>query len=75
MAYNNVLESVTLAIEVENGKNVAGGQLYRKRNYTGIKGTASAEDIGAVADAIKAILTVDARNTYKNSVEKIEKQD
>lgn len=73
MAYNNILESVTLSIEVENGTNTSGATVYRKRNYTGVKGSATAEQIGAVADAIKAVLSVEARDTYKNSVEKIER--
>lgn len=73
MAYNNILESVTLSIEVEGGFNKAGDKVYKKKNYTGIKGTATAEQIGAVADGIKKVLSVEARDTYKNSVEKIEK--
>lgn len=73
MAYNNVLESVTLSIEVESGVNKVGKQVYRKRNYSGVKGTATAEQIGAVADGIKKVLSVEARDTYKNSVEKIQK--
>lgn len=74
MAYNNVLENVTLSIEVEGGVSKTGSIVYKKKNFSGIKGTATAEQIGIVADAIKNVLSADARYTYKNSVEKIEKQ-
>lgn len=74
MAYNNILQSVSLAIEVGSGEDKKGNTVYRKRNYNGIKGTATAEEIGAVADAIKGVLSLETRDTLKNSVEKIEGQ-
>lgn len=74
MAYNNILENVTLSIEVEGGVSKGGTVVYKKKNFSGIKGTVTSEQLGIVADAIKKVLSADARNTYKNSVEKIEKQ-
>lgn len=71
MAYNSVLKSVTVGIEVEAGHTDAGAQIFRKRNYSGIKGTATAEQIGIVTAAIKAAISKDSKDVYKNSVEQI----
>lgn len=71
MAYDSVLQGVTLSIEVANGNDTAGNPVFRKRNYSGVKSTATAEQIGAVAKAIKDVISKESRDTYKNSVEKI----
>lgn len=71
MAFNSVLQSVALAIEVSAGQDKQGNEIYRKRNYNGIKGTATPEQLGAVAEAIKSVISLESRDTYKNSVEKI----
>lgn len=71
MAYNSILKNVTVAIEVENGQDKTGATVFRKRNYSGVKGTATAEQIGIVANAIKTVISKESKDVYKNSVEQI----
>lgn len=71
MAYNSVLKNVSVGIEVEAGYDKEGNQVFRKRNYSGIKGTATAEQIGIVADAIKSAISKESKDVYKNSLEQI----
>ena len=71
MAYNNELQSITLALEVQTGVDKKGNDVYRKRNYNGIKGAATAEQLGIVAAALKKVIANPTRDIYKNSVEKV----
>lgn len=73
MAYNSLLKNVSIAIEVESGYDTKGNQIFRKRSYSGIKGTATAEQIGIVADVIKSAIAVESKDVFKNSTEQIQR--
>lgn len=67
MAINKVLAGSTLVIEIESGQDKNGAPTYRKKSFSGVKGDATAENIYAVADAVKAVLKKPTRNYYLNN--------
>ena len=68
MAITKVLSTSALSIEVENGLDKEGATAYRKKSFSGVKGNATAENIYAVAEAIKAVMKNPTRNYYINDV-------
>jgi hypothetical protein len=71
MAVSKVLDSTSFAIEVESGTDKTGAKIYRKKTFSGVKKTAAPENVYAVADAIKAVLSVGTRDYYLNEASKI----
>ena len=64
MATTKTLRTVTLTMEVENGVDSKGATAFKKKNYSGVKPSATPEDIYAVAAAIKSVLSVGTRFFY-----------
>lgn len=71
MAVNKVLDSTSFAIEVESGTDKLGAKIYRKKTFSGVKKSATPENVYAVADAIKNVLSADTRDYYLNEASKI----
>ena len=66
MAISKELRTTTLSIEVQSGIDKDGNPSYKKKNFSGIKGDATAEALVTVADAIKLVLANDTRYTFVN---------
>ena len=62
MAVTQNLSTVSLAIEVKSGTDAKGNATYTKKSFSGVKTDATPENCYAVADAIKALLSVETRN-------------
>lgn len=75
MAAIKTLHSTSLAIEVENGTNSAGATVYKKKNFTGVKSDALAEDVLAVANAIASVLKDPTRDVLLNDTSKLTTQE
>ncbi|GFP77457.1 DUF1659 domain-containing protein [Clostridium fungisolvens] len=71
MAVNKVLDTTSFAIEVESGTDKTGAKIYRKKTFSGVKNSATPENVYAVADAIKAVLSAGTRDYYLNEASKI----
>lgn len=72
MAVNKVLKKTVLSIEFEAGVDKTGGPIYRKKNFSSVKGDALAENINNVAEEIKAILAKNTRSTIITDSSEIE---
>ena len=59
---NKTLNSSTLVIEVENGTNSSGEIQYKKRSYSNINTTATADALLATANAIRSAISANTRN-------------
>ncbi|QAA31339.1 DUF1659 domain-containing protein [Clostridium manihotivorum] len=71
MAVSKVLDTTSFAIEVESGTDKTGAKIYKKKNFSGVKNSVTPENVYAVAEAIKAILSVSTRDYYLNEASKI----
>lgn len=71
MAVNKTLNTTSFSMEVENGTDKTGAKVYKKKTFSGVKGTAPIENIFAVAEAIKAVLGNGTRDYYLNEASKI----
>ncbi|WP_160680297.1 DUF1659 domain-containing protein [Clostridium sp. C8-1-8] len=71
MAISKVLDTTSFAIEVESGTDKTGAKIYRKKIFSGVKNSATPENVYAVADAIKAVLSAGTRDYYLNEASKI----
>ncbi|GFP76634.1 DUF1659 domain-containing protein [Clostridium fungisolvens] len=71
MAVSKLLDSTSFSIEVESGTDKTGAKIYKKKNFSGIKKSATPENVFAVADAIKAVLSAGTRDYYLNEASKI----
>ena len=71
MAVNKVLATTSLCLEVQNGTDKSGAPVYRKRSFANVKPTAAVEDVYAVADAIKAVLSSGTRDYLLNDSSKL----
>lgn len=74
MAVNKVLKTTSLSIEIEGGQDKVGATIYKKKNFSGVKGNALTENVYNVAEAIKLILAKDTRDSYINDSSKLENQ-
>ena len=71
MAVNKVLNTTSFAIEVESGTDKDGSKTYSKKNFSGIKTTATPQNVYDVAEAIKAVLSAGTRDYYLNDASKL----
>ena len=68
MAISKVLLSNSLSIEVETGEvDTAGDPKYAKKTFSGIKATATTQDIYDVAQSIKNVLNAGTGETLITS--------
>lgn len=66
MAVTKTIHSTSFSIEVEKGKDKAGDAIYANKTFTGLKPDAAPENVYAVADAIKAVLSASTRKYFIN---------
>ena len=59
-----VIDTVSLAIEVESGKDRAGDSIFRKKTFSNVKTDVETEKLSAVATAIKNIISVPTGESY-----------
>jgi hypothetical protein len=71
MAVSKVLDTTSFAIEVESGTDKTGAKIYRKKTFSGVKNSATPENVYAVAESIKAVLSAGTRDYYLNEASKI----
>ncbi|GFZ30366.1 hypothetical protein CSC2_08920 [Clostridium zeae] len=71
MAISKHLDSTSFSIEVESGTDKTGAKIYKKKTFSGVKKNTTPENIFAVADAIKAVLSAGTRDYYLNEASKI----
>ena len=64
MAVNKIPESASFSIEVRKGTDSSGNPTYSKKSFANVKEDADPEKILSVADAIKAVIKNETRNTY-----------
>lgn len=64
MAVSKIPTSASFSIEVQKGVDSKGNAVYTKKSFSGVKENASPENILAVADAIKNVLSADTGNVY-----------
>lgn len=75
MAVNKVLKTTSFSIEVESGVDRTGATTYRKKNFSGVKGSATPDQINSVAEAIKLVLAKETRATLVNDTSALEVQE
>lgn len=66
MAVTKVIDSTSLSIEVQKGVDKAGDPIYTKKTFANVKTDAAVQNIYDVAEAIKAVLEADTRDTFVN---------
>ena len=66
MAVTKKLDTTTLCIEIQKGVDKAGDAIYNKRSFNDVRATATPDDVYAVADAIKGVLSASTRNYLLN---------
>lgn len=71
MAVSKVLNGASLSIEVENGTDKLGNPVYKKKNFSGVKITATPENIFAVATSIAGVLSNTTRDSFINETSKL----
>lgn len=59
-----VINTVSLAIEVESGKDKAGDSIFKKKTFTNVRGDVDADKLAAVATAIKGVISATTGNSY-----------
>ncbi len=64
MAANKIINTTSLQIEIESGKDSSGNTTYKKKTFSNVKGDASTQDLFDVATAIKNVLGVSTRDFY-----------
>lgn len=71
MAVNKILNTTSFSMEVESGTDKTGAKVYKKKTFSGVKNTAPSENIFAVAEAIKSVLSNGTRDYYLTEASKI----
>lgn len=71
MAAKKVLKTTVLCIEVEKGTDKNGNKLYKKKNFKNVKTDAESDNVYAVAEAIKTVLSEPAGSYYLNDLSTI----
>lgn len=66
MAVTKQLDTTTLCIEFQKGVDKAGDAIYNKKSFNDVRAAANVEDVYAVADAIKSVLSANTRNYLLN---------
>ncbi|MDG5855364.1 DUF1659 domain-containing protein [Clostridium beijerinckii] len=71
MAVTKNLETLSLTIEIQNGVDKAGDPTYAKKTFANVKNDVNIENVYAVADAIKEILSAKTRSYFLNETSSI----
>lgn len=71
MAVNKVLSATSFHIEVESGTDKSGAKIYKKKTFSVVNPNAAPQNVFDVAETIKGILSVAARDSYLNESSKL----
>jgi hypothetical protein len=71
MAVSKVLNTTSFTIEVESGTDKTGAKTYSKKSFSGVKTTATPQNVFDVAEAIKGVLSAGTRDYYLNEASKL----
>ena len=66
MAVNKTIENSSLSIEIQNGVDKSGDPTFTKKSFSNLRTDANIEDVYAVANAIKGILSASTRSYLLN---------
>lgn len=59
-----VIDTVSLAIEVEKGKDKAGDSIFKKKTFGNVRADVDPEKLAAVATAMKDLVSVPTGESY-----------
>jgi hypothetical protein len=59
-----VIDTVSLTIEVESGKDQAGDSIFKKKTFGNVKSDVNVDSLAAVATAIKGVISVPTGSSY-----------
>ena len=66
MAVTKTLESLSLTIEIQKGVDKAGDPTYTNKTFANVKSDAPLDNVYAVADTIKGVLSSKTRSYFLN---------
>lgn len=66
MAVTKQIQTASLSIEIQNGEDKAGDPIFSKKTFSNVRTGANVEDIYAVAQAVKGILSASTRSYFLN---------
>lgn len=66
MAITEMPESTALSIEVQKGVDKAGDPIYTNKTFSNLRNDVSVQNAYDVAEAIKAVLEANTRDTFLN---------
>jgi hypothetical protein len=66
MAVTKQIETASLSIEIQSGVDKAGDPTFSKKTFSNVKTGANVEDIYAVAEAVKGVLSASTRSYLLN---------
>ncbi len=64
MAVTKTIETSSLQIEIESGKDASGNTTYRKKTFSNVRTNADVQNVYDVASAIKNVLSVGTGDFY-----------
>ena len=64
MAVNKITESASFSIEVRKGTDTLGNPTYNKKSFSNLKEDADPQNVLAVANSIKSVLSDETKNVY-----------
>jgi len=59
-----VIDTVSLTIEVESGKDKAGDSIFKKKTFSNIKSDVDVDKLAAVAIAMKGVISATTGESY-----------
>ncbi len=74
MAVTKNIETASLSIEIQKGVDKAGDPTYTKKSFSGVRTDADAENVYAVAEAIKGVLSANTRSFFLNESSTLEEK-
>lgn len=66
MAVTKSLQTTSLSIEIQSGTDKAGDAIFTKKTFSNVRTDAASQNIYDIAEAIKAVLSVQTRDYFVN---------
>lgn len=66
MAVTKTLKSLSLTIEIQKGVDKAGDPTYTNKTFANVKSDATLDNVYAVADTIKGVLSTKTKSYFLN---------
>lgn len=74
MAINKTLKSSSLGIEIQNGTDKSGDPTYTKKTFSNVRTDAPVDNVYAVAEAVKGVLSVGTRDYFLDEISTLDQQ-